>query len=154
MRDAREVLLDDPVALAKILLLLRRREACLEFELKADAGRIVGERDPVQAVALDDFDPEAADLCLQRARPEPARGAEIVLAAADGDAGESVHHVAVRVIAEPDVDQQFAAIDRMRGVPVALGEPGIAAAGLGKRLRRLVADKIVLGCQHCSCPYV
>ncbi|WP_338831120.1 hypothetical protein [Bradyrhizobium sp. 27S5] len=107
----------------------------------------------MQAHALHDLDSEPADLRLQRARPEPARGAEIVLAAADGDAGKTVHHVAVRIIAEPDIDQQLGAVDRVRGVPVTLGKPGIAAACLGKRFGRLVADEIVLGCQHCSCPW-
>src|SRR5262249_12346565 len=85
---------------------------------------------------------------LQRTRTEPARGPKIMLPSADGDSGKSVHDIAVRIIAESDIDEQLRTVDRVGRIPIALRETDVAGARFRKRGRRLVADQVVLGSQH------
>src|SRR3989344_2602836 len=79
---------------------------------------------------------------------QSVRSPEVVLAAPDGDTRECVHHPAVGVIAEADIDQQRPAVGGVRRVPPAFGKAQIIVAGLGKGSRRLVARQVVLWSEH------
>src|ERR1043165_4447809 len=95
------------------------------------------------AQAFDHLKSQGADGRIQWIGPQSARGPEVVLGRADGDAGKTVHHVAVRIIAEAGIEDEFAAL-RVRRVPVAFGPAYIAGSDVIESGWQLVAQEVVL----------
>src|SRR5216683_1985078 len=77
--EAREVLLDYSVALAKVLLFLCGRKGGFEIEGEADPRRVFRKGETVQFHPCDDLDFQRADRSVQRACAEPARSSKIML---------------------------------------------------------------------------
>ena len=142
------VLGDAAVAAAQMGLFLVRVQAADELDLEADARVVRAEREPMTAQAFDDLDGQRADRGRQRVGTQPTRGAEVPLPARHGNAGERIHHVAVGVVAEADVEDQVARGRRVAGVPEPLHPRRIAVVDLVEGGGQLVADQVVLGRQH------
>ena len=145
---ARHVLGDAAVAPAQVRFFFVRVQAADKLDLEADARVVGAECEPMAAQPLDDLDRERADGRRQRIGAQPARRAEVPLPAGHRDAGECIHHVAVRVVTEADVEDQVARGRRVAGVPQPLHPGRIAVVDLVEGGRKLVADQIVLGRQH------
>ena len=90
---------------------------------------------------------------VKRIGTQPARGAEIVLLAGEGDAGKTVHDIAIGVPAQPDVEDEVAAGLGMAGVPEPLHPGGIAAHDMVEGGGQLMPDEIVLFGEHVLPPF-
>ena len=139
---------DAPVAAAEMLAFLMRVHRRDEFEFEGEAGLIRLQRKAVTAQAFEDLDFQRPDRRVERVGPQAPRDAEIILLALEHDAGEAVHHVAIGMPAEADVEDEVSAGDGMAGVPEALHPGGIGAEHMIERGRQLMADEIVLLGQH------
>jgi hypothetical protein len=89
--------------------------------------------------ALDHLKSQRADGRVQGIGPQAARSPEIVLGCADGHAGKTVHHVAVRIIAEAGIEDELAAL-WVRRVPVAFGPAHVARSDMIEGRRQLMAQ--------------
>ncbi len=105
-----------------------RIEGAEEFDIEADAGLVLGQAQPMTAEAFDHGKLQRADLGRQRIGAQAARGAEVVLLAANGDAGEGVHDVAVGVIAQAEIENDLARGRQVAGVPQPLHPGRVAGA--------------------------
>ena len=145
---AHQVLGNAAMTAAVMWLLLVGVEGGLVFEVEAQAGFVLVEREPVPAQSLDDCNLQRADARAQRIRPQPARQPQVVLRGADRDAGKTVHHVPVGVVANAEVEDDITFRRWVAGVPEALHPGWVAAVDMVEGGRCLVADQVVLGCKH------
>ena len=90
---------------------------------------------------------------VKRIGTQATRGTEIVLLAGEGDAGKTVHDIAIGVPAQPDVEDEVASGLGVAGVPEPLHPGGIAAHDMVERGGQLMPDEIVLFGEHVWSPF-
>ena len=125
-----------------------RVHGAVEFHIEGNAGIIWLQPDAMAAQAFQYGDGKRADGGGQRVGPKAARGAEVPLPAGNRDAGKSVHDIAVGVVTKAYVKDDVAAGHRVAGVPEALHPRRVTVVNLVESGRKLVADEVVLWCQH------
>jgi hypothetical protein len=145
---ARHVLGDAAVAAALVGFLFVRVHGAVELDVEADARIVVAQHQAVAAQAFEHGDGQRPDGGGERVGPQAARGAEVPLPARHGHAGKGVHHVAVGVVAQADVEDHVAARHRVARVPEPFHPGRIAVVDLVEGGGQLVADEVVLGAQH------
>src|SRR3979411_1654618 len=107
---------------------------------------------PVTTQAFQNFDAQRPDGGRERMGSKAPRGAEIVLFSIDRHAGKSVHDIAVRVPAEPNVEYHVAGRFWVPRIPEPLHPARIAAHDMVERCRQLMPDKIILFGEHAFSP--
>ena len=139
---------DASAAAAKVRLLLVGVEGRLVLKVETQAGFILVQRNPMTTQPFNDLNLEWANAREQWVRPQPTRQAQVVLGGAYRDAGKAVHHVAVGVVADSEIEDHIAVRNWMTGVPQALHPGGVAAVHMVKGRGGLVANQVILGCKH------
>ena len=139
---------DAPAAAAKVRLFFVGVEGRVVLKVETHARFIFVQRNPMPTQPFDDLNLQWADARAQWVRPQPARQAQVVLRGAYRDAGKAVHHVAVGVIADSEIEDHIAVRNWMTGVPQTLHPGWVAAVHMVEGRRGLVANQVILGCEH------
>ena len=123
-----------------VRLLERHRRRGVHEDVEGDARGVRVEHDALDAHRLDDLEAERPDRELVRPRPQRAREADVALHAAVQHAPVAVHHVRVRVQAQPAEGVRPLAVERE---PVPVVEVRVGGRRDVERRDRLVERVVV-----------